>query len=113
MASRLRVGMGDSYGLRFIVLASDDFLPTEVTGAVFHITKPTAVSGVTEDVEWTGSIGTQSAQYVEALYAFDADGDDLDIAGTYLAWVQWTVPGETPGPRSEVASFPVIAADAL
>lgn len=109
MSVRLRVGMGDSYGLRPVVLANDDFDPTSVTGATFMVTKPTA-SG-TANVEWTGSIGTQSAASVQALYAFNADGNDLDYPGTWRAWIQWTVPGESPGPRSEVFTFPVIAAD--
>ena len=112
MSSRLRVGMGDSYGLRPVVLASDDFDPTAVTGVVFNITKPTAVAGVTTTVQWTGSLGTQSALSVQALYAFDVDGLDLDYPGTWRCWLQWTVPGETPGPRSEVFTFRVSAADA-
>ena len=110
--TRLRVGMGDSYGLRFTVFASDDFLPATVTGAVFHITKPNALKTTTQ-VTWTASIGAQSSVSVQALYAFAADGLDLDYPGTWRAWIQWIVPGETPGPRSEVASFIVVGADAL
>ena len=112
MSVRLRVGMGDSYGLRPIVLASADFDPTAVTGVTFMITKPNAL-GTTTAVEWTGAIGTQSAASVQALYAFDIAGTDLDYPGTWRVWLQWTVPGETPGPRSEVAQFHVSAADAV
>ena len=103
--------MGDSYGLRETVLANADFDPTAVTGGVYHITKPNA-QGTTTSVQWTGSLGTQSVASVQLLYAFNVDGLDLDYPGTWRAWIQWTVPGETPGPRSEVASFVVVSADA-
>lgn len=112
MATRLRVGMGDSYGLRPVVLRSDDFDPESVTGVTFMITKPTAGGG-TAQVEWTGAIGEQSAASVQALYAFNADGSDLDYPGTWRVWLQWTVPGESPGPRTEVGSFLVVAADSI
>jgi hypothetical protein len=108
VSTRLRVGMGDSYGLRITVLAGPDFLPEAVTGAAFKVTKPGG-----ELVEWAGEIGTQSALSVEALYSFSEDGLDLDTVGTWRVWIQWTVPGETPGPRSEVTSFRVVAADQL
>ena len=112
MSTVLRVGMGDSYGLRPVVLASEDFLPNAVTGVTFMVTKPTAGGG-TAQVQWTGTIGTQSALSVQALYAFNADGSDLDYPGTWKVWLQWTVPGESPGPRTEVGSFRVLAADTL
>lgn len=108
---RLRVGMGDSYGLRPVVAKNDDFDPAAVTGVVFEITKPTAVGGVTERVEWPGTIGAQSADSVEAIFIFDSDGSSLDFPGEWRLWLQWTVPGETPGPRTEVAPFQVYAAD--
>lgn len=99
--------MGDSYGLRFIVLRATDFDPTAVTGGTFKVTKPDDTT-----VEWPVSLGAQSTLSVEALYAFNADGSDLDAAGRWHAWIQWTVPGETPGPRSEVATFVVASAAA-
>jgi hypothetical protein len=111
--SRLRVGMGQPYGVRPVQLATTDFDPMAVTGVVFHITKPTAVAGVTTTVAWTGTIGTQSTVSVQALYALNSDGSDLDFPGTWSCWLQWTVPGQTPGPRSEVFTFRVSAADAV
>lgn len=108
MSVRLRVGMGDSYGLRPVVLASPDFNPLLVTGVTFRVTKP---SGTT--VSWVGTIGTKTAASVQALYAFDGAGTDLDAPGTWRFWLQWTVPGEVPGPRSEVSQFTVVAADAV
>lgn len=110
MSTRLRVGMGDSYGLRPVVLRGPDFDPEAVTGVVFHVTKPTS-SGGTASVQWTGSIGDRSAASVQALYAFNANGLDLDYPGTWRVWLQWTVPGETPGPRTEVGTFTVVGAD--
>jgi len=111
LSVRLYVGMGDSYGLRETVLAGPDFLPAAVTGGVFHITKPSAAGEVS--VQWTGTIGTQSSASVQLLYSFAASGLDLDYPGTWRVWIQWTVPGESPGPRTAVASFTVIAADQL
>lgn len=110
MTTRLRVGMGDSYGLRLTVLASADFAPATVTGAVIHVTKPTA-SGEAS-VTWTAALSAQSSAGVTAYYAFATSGLDLDYPGTWRAWVQWTVPGQTPGPRSEVVRFVVAAANA-
>lgn len=107
MSTRLRIGMGDSYGLRATVLANDDFDPTAPTGGVFKITKH---DGTT--VNWTGAITAQSALSIELTYTFNASGLDLDQAGTWRFWIQWTVPGETPGPRTEVDSFAVLAASA-
>lgn len=103
--------MGDSYGLRETVLKGPDFDPAAVTGGTFRITKPSAAGEVS--VQWPISLGTQSSASVQALYAFNANGTDLDFPGTWRAWIQWTVPGETPGPRTEVAPFVVAAADAL
>ena len=54
--SKLRVGMGNSYGLRIVVLANADFLPLSVTAGVIKITKPTAVAGVTTTVDWTATL---------------------------------------------------------
>ena len=105
MTTVLRVGMGDSYGIRATVLASADFDPMAPTGGVFKITKH---DGTT--VNWTGVIATQSALSIELTYAFNVSGLDLDQAGTWSFWIQWTVPGETPGPRTEVDRFAVKAA---
>lgn len=110
MSTRLRVGMGNSYGLSVTVLAGADFDPADPTGAVFNITKPTA-SGETT-VQWTAAIDTQSAASLRTFYQFDVDGLDLDYPGTWRGWIQWTVVGQTPGPRSEVFTFAVVAADA-
>lgn len=104
--TRLRMGMGDSYGLRITVLASDSFDPEAPSGATFHVTKPDA-----SEVTWTATIASQSAVSALATYAFNADGTDLDQAGIWRVWIQWTVTGESPGPRSEVGSFNVIAAN--
>ena len=111
MTARLRVGMGDSYGLSFAVLAATDFAPADVTAATFKVTKPTATGE--SSVEWTGSLSAQSAAGVTANYTFNADGLDLDYPGAWRVWIQWTVVGESPGPRTEVARFTVIAADAV
>lgn len=98
--------MGQPYGIRINVLASDDFDPTTPTDATFHVTKPSGAL-----TTWPGVVSAQSAASVAAVYAFAADGSDLDQVGTWRAWVQWTVAGTTPGPRTEVVSFPVIAAN--
>lgn len=100
--------MGDSYGLVITVAASADFDPSLPTAAVLEVTKPEG-----ESVVWTAVLESQSADAVTARYTFNADGSDLDEDGTWRVWVQWTVVGETPGPRSEVGSFAVIAADQL
>ena len=106
--TRLRVGMGDSYGLRVTVLAGPDFLPASVTGGTFKITKADGTTAV----NWVGTLGVQSSVSVELLYAFSGSGADLDTVGTWTGWIQWTAPGKTPGPRSEVFEFQVIAANA-
>ncbi len=105
MTTVLRVGMGDSYGIRATVLASADFDPSAPTGGTFKVTK---TDGTT--VNWTGVIASQSSTAIELTYAFNASGADLDQIGTWTFWIQWTVPGETPGPRTEVDSFAVKAA---
>ena len=105
--SKLRVGMGNSYGLRIVVLANADFLPLSVTAGVIKITKPTAVAGVTTTVDWTATLSAQSSGSVTATYTFNASALDLDFAGQWRAWIQWTVPGQTPGPRTEVIAFTV------
>lgn len=98
--------MGDSYGLRVTVLASPDFAPATVTGATFKVTKPNGTL-----VDWTATLATQSAASVQARYSFASSGLDLDAVGTWRVWIQWTVAGQTPGPRSEVISFQVVAAN--
>lgn len=100
--------MGEPYGIRIIVLASEDFDPEEPTGATLHVTKP---DDDETQVEWTGIVTSQSSTSATARYTFNADGDDLDVVGTWRVWVQWTVAGQAPGPRSEVVTFNVIAAD--
>lgn len=105
MTTVLRVGMGDSYGVRATVHASADFDPSAPTGGTFKITKPDDTT-----VNWTGVIAAQSSTSIELTYAFNANGLDLDQIGTWTFWIQWTVPGETPGPRTEVDSFAVKAA---
>ena len=102
--AKLRVGMGDSYGLRFTVLASPDFDPTLVTGATFKVTRPDGSS-----VDWTGGLLSQTSASVQAYYAFNVSGLDLNQVGKWIAWVQWTQPGKTPGPRSEPYPFDVFA----
>lgn len=99
--------MGDSYGLRVTVPSSTDFDPTAPTAVDFKITKPDGTA-----LTWAGVIASQGVGSLEATYAFNADGDDLNAVGTWKAWLQFTVAGESPGPRSEVFSFAVIAADA-
>lgn len=106
MTLALRVGMGNSYGLRITVPSSADFDPTLPTAASLEITKPEG-----EHVVWPATILTQSASSAQVRYVFNADGSDLDQDGLWRVWVQWTVVGETPGPRSEVGSFNVVAAD--
>ncbi len=108
MTLALRVGMGDSYGVRCTVASSTDFAPATVTAAVLHVTKPEG-----DLITWTGVLSAQSSTSVTATYTLNADGSDLDQDGTWRVWVQWTVVGQTPGPRSEVGSFAVIAADQL
>lgn len=106
MTTRLRVGMGDSYGLRVEVRANADFDPTLVDGVTFKITKPGGAS-----VNWTGEIESQDAQSAVAAYTFNANGLDLDVTGKWTVWLQWTQPGRTPGPRTEVGPFQVVAAN--
>lgn len=98
--------MGSYYGLRLTALASPDFDPMVVTGAIFKVTKP---GGTT--VSWTGTVDTQSSSSVRAVYAFAPTGLDLDMPGTWRVWVQWTVAGGGLGPRTETVTFQVIAAD--
>ena len=102
----LRIGIGAPYRLRVTVLATPEFDPMRVTGAVMRITKPNGMVAT-----WTAEIAGQSSTSVQASYPFSVTGLDLDTIGTWRVWVQWTVPGETPGPRSEVTTFHVIAAD--
>lgn len=100
----LYVGMGQPYAIRFDVDKSDDFDPSLPTGATFHITKPDNT-----ETTFAASLADQSADAVSAVHLLTAS--DLDMKGTWRAWVQWTVPGETPGPRTEVLSFQVLAKD--
>lgn len=104
--------MGQPYALLIRVLATPQFDPTLVTGATFKVTKPEPRNGEPiETVEWTAELTDQSAAGVSAVYNFAASGDDLNLAGRWRAWVQWTVPGQTPGPRSEVTTFSVADRD--
>ncbi len=102
----LRIGMGNSYGLRLTVFAAPSFDPSTVTGATIKVTKPNGTK-----IEWAATLDDQSALSVQARYDLAATGLDIDMVGTWRAWVQWTVPGQTPGPRTETTSFQVIAAD--
>lgn len=99
----LRVGMGDSYGLRITVPASADLDPSAVTGVVFHVTKPSG-----ERVKWTGTLDTQSASSVRAVYTFSGSGLDLDQPGDWTAWLRFTQPGKSPGPTTDPFIFPVL-----
>ena len=108
MSARLRVGMGEPYGIRIRVAASDDFDPLTVTGAVIKVTRPESSTVVS----WTAALENQSASSVDAVYTFASAGTDLNVTGVWRAWVQWTVPGVTPGPRSETTAFTVIAENA-
>jgi GTP-dependent phosphoenolpyruvate carboxykinase len=105
--TRLRVGMGDAYGIRITVLAAPDFDPAAVTAAVMKITKPSGAA-----VNWTAALASQSSLSVQATYTFATAGTDLDVAGTWSVWVQFTQPGKTIGPRCEVVQFTVVAANA-
>lgn len=107
---RLRIGMGDSYGLRIPVLRAEGFDPSTVTAVVFMITKPT--SPTPTHVEWPGTLDDQSADAVTADVRFEPDGSSLDVVGEWRVWLQFATPGETPGPRTEVTTFNVVAADA-
>jgi hypothetical protein len=102
--TRLRVGMGDRYGISLTVPRNADFDPSAVTGAVMKVTKP---GGTADAVSWTAAITAQDADSATIRYAFSSTGLDLDVPGTWKAWIQWTEPGFTIGPRSEVAPFPV------
>lgn len=104
----LRIGMGDSYGLRLTVASSTDFNPSLPTAATIEIRKPEG-----DLITWTGVIESQSASTILVRYTFNANGTDLDQDGQWRVWIQWTVVGETPGPRTEVGTFDVIAANAL
>ncbi len=109
MTTALRVGMGNTYGLTLSEAATDTFDPEAPSGVMFKVTKPSGAL-----VSWTATIVSQSPTVAVADYRFDVDGEDLDEDGTWRVWIQWTgVSGETPGPRSEVTSFDVIAADQL
>lgn len=108
MSTRLRVGMGDSYGLRAVVLANPDFDPLLPTGVTFEVTKPSGAS-----VSWIGTLGAPSSLSRLATYPFASDGSDLDEVGTWRVWLQWVVPGASPGPRTETASFIVVAANSV
>lgn len=106
--SRLRIGMGQPYVLRATVAAGPDFDPTAVTGATFYLTKP---SGTV--VTKTGAVDAADAASATAIYRLAANGLDLDEAGLWRFWVQWTVPAQTPGPRTEVSTFVVVASDGV
>jgi hypothetical protein len=98
--------MGQPYAVRITVMANEDFDPELPTGATIKVTKPSGA-----EVSWTATIPAQSAQSATAVYALASSGLDLDQPGTWRAYVQWTVAGQTPGPRSEPTSFLVLAAD--
>jgi hypothetical protein len=87
----LRVGVGNSYGLRATIAANADFDPSQPTGGVFVATKP---SGPT--VMWPVVIVAQSAASIEVRYAFNANGLDVDVDGIWRVWIQWSVSGQTP-----------------
>ncbi len=113
MTLALRMGMGNSYGLHITVPAGDEedfepFDPELPTAAVLEVTKPEG-----QHVDWTASIVSQSAEAIVVDYRFNPNTLDLDQDGEWRVWIQWTVVGETPGPRTEVGSFLVVAADHL
>lgn len=100
----IHVGMGNAYGVRIVVSASDDFDPTAVTGGRFVVTKS---DGIADAVSWVGTLSAQSAASVTLSYTFAAGGGDVDQDGLWTAWIDWTQPGKSPGPRSEPFTFPV------
>lgn len=102
--------MGDSYGLRVAVPSAEGFAPETVTGVTFMITKPTSPTATR--VEWPGTLDAQSESSVTADVRFEPDGSSLDVVGEWRFWLQFTTPGESPGPRTEVTTFNVVAADA-
>jgi hypothetical protein len=93
----LRVGMGQPYKVRFRVLASADFDPMVVTNPIIKVTKS---NGTT--LEWTATVENRSSAGVDAVYALNANGLDLDVPRTWRFWVQWSAPSVTPGPRTSV-----------
>lgn len=106
MTNQLRVGMGQPYAVRCTVAASADFLPGLPTGASFVVTKPDG-----SVVTWVAEIDSQTVDAIAVLYALAAvppgELGDLDVAGVWRAWVQFTIAGEAPGPRGEPFSFTV------
>lgn len=80
----LRVGMGDSYGLRFTVLASSDFDPSTVTGATFKIVPAKyirarllrPIDAVQETIEASGGVNTYLAASCSTAASVDASARD-------------------------------------
>lgn len=108
MSTRLRVGMGEPYGIRLRVAAGPDFDPMAVTGAVIKVTRPNSSTVIT----WTATVEEKIAESATVVHVFAPAGTDLNVEGVWRAWVQWTVPGQTPGPRSETTAFTVIPENA-
>lgn len=106
--SALRMGMGNSYGLRCTVAANADFNPALPTAATMMVTKPSG-----EAVTWTASITSQSVSSITVRYVFNVNGQDLDEDGDWRVWIQWTVAGQTPGPQTDPGTFPVLAPNQL
>lgn len=106
MTNQLRVGMGQPYPVKCKVLAGPGLDPTLPTGAEFVITKP---DGITV-VRWPATILSQDATQISVFYFLAAavppgELGDLDVAGPWSGWVQFTVAGEAPGPRGEPFTF--------
>jgi hypothetical protein len=104
LAGVLYQGMGQPYRIRNTVLASNDLDPSQPTGAVFVVTKPDKTS-----ITWVAALSAQSSESVQVIY--NLVGDELDQTGFWDAWIQFTVPGETPGPRCDPFQFWVKAAN--
>ena len=62
---------------------------TSVTGLTLNVTR--AIDGTT--AAWVCTIVTKTSTQLQALYSFDANGQDVPVLGIYEVAPEMTVPG--------------------
>ena len=100
----LHAKIGQPYALHLSDPAAVDFVPTA----------PTAVTAVVERpdgsrLSWTGSIVSQDTTQITTKFPIPVGMPDE--LGTWSWWVVYTIAGDTPGNRSDVQQFLVVAPD--
>lgn len=101
----LYTGMGQPYAIEITVPRSEWFDPMTVTGALMKVTKPSG-----QAVEWVATIKSKTSDAITIAYSLVSGGTDLTDSGLWKVWVQWTVAGMTPGPRTATGTFTVLPA---